>query len=150
MSLVARPGRLDALALRADPRRAIDGPSVGLVCGRSFRQLTNTHLARHRLSSAGYKRAFGYDAGRALTCGALRKAYQARTRALAPALAPWRRTFRDEPGRAARAAGLAAGTPIARLAQALGISEGTLRNRMSRVLSRTAGSGPPDGGRREI
>ena len=51
---------------------------VCLVCGRSFRQLTNTHLLSHGLTAADYKREHGYNPGRALMCHALRRVYAAR------------------------------------------------------------------------
>jgi predicted transcriptional regulator len=60
----------------ADPRRAItDGSIVCLICGKAFRQLTNTHLRTHALTTADYKRRFGYNAGRALMAQALRRLY---------------------------------------------------------------------------
>ncbi len=163
--------------MRGDPRRAIgESAIVCLACGRAFRQLTNTHLARDGFSSEAYKRTFGYNASRALMCEELRRVYQARGHAVDPAARLWRRPFRDDPARAARAArrpirleerlnrsaamraeaarreaahrrvggpprrkpidldvlvaGLAARTPIARLAQLLGVSAGTVRNRL--------------------
>ncbi len=205
---VQRPDRPELAALRADPRRAI-GPSaiVCLVCGRAFRQLTNTHLARHGLSSGEYKRVFGYNAGRALMCEELREVYRARGCAVDPAARLWRRPFRDDPACAARAArrtirleerlnrsaamraeaarrraarparggtpvgptgpgagplgrglpaaagrckpvdldalaaGLAARTPLTRLARALGVSTGTIRNRL-RALASTGRAAP--------
>lgn len=173
----ARLGRLELAALRSDPRRAIgERVIVCLACGRAFRQLTNTHLARDGFSSEEYKQAFGYNAGRALMCEELRRVYQARGHAVDPATHLWRRPFREDPVRAAHAArrairleerlnrsaamraeasrreaayrrigghprrkpidldalvaGLAARTPIRRLAQALGVSAGTIRNRL--------------------
>jgi hypothetical protein len=66
-------------ALRLDPRRAVsDEEIVCLVCGRAYRQLTNTHLQAHGLTAADYKRQHGYNPGRALMCHALRGAYTAR------------------------------------------------------------------------
>ena len=45
-----------------DPRLAItEAGVVCLVCGRSLRHLTNTHLRRHALTSEEYKRQFGYN-----------------------------------------------------------------------------------------
>jgi hypothetical protein len=65
--------------LRRDPRRAVgDDEIVCLVCGRAFRQLTNTHLLSHGLTVADYKREHGYNPGRALMCHALRRVYAAR------------------------------------------------------------------------
>jgi len=50
-----------------DPRLAItEAGVVCLVCGRSLRHLTNTHLRRHALTSEEYKRQFGYNLRRAL------------------------------------------------------------------------------------
>ena len=62
--------------LGRDPRRAItDGSIVCLICGKAFRQLTNTHLRTHAVTTADYKRRFGYNAGRALMAQALRRLY---------------------------------------------------------------------------
>jgi hypothetical protein len=70
----------DELArLRLDPRQAVrEHDIVCLVCGRSFRQLTNTHLLSHGLRAADYKRDHGYNDGRALMCHALRRVYAER------------------------------------------------------------------------
>jgi len=70
----------DELAdLRRDPRQAIrEDEIVCLVCGRAFRQLTNTHLLSHGLTSSDYKREHGYNPGRAMMCHALRRVYAAR------------------------------------------------------------------------
>jgi len=65
--------------LRADPRQAIQEDSIHcLVCGRQFRQLTNTHLRGHRTSAVEYKRRFGYNRGRSLMCRALQRLYAER------------------------------------------------------------------------
>jgi hypothetical protein len=73
-----RPGEWLA-ALRADPRQAVQEDSIRcLVCGRVFRQLTNTHLRRHRVSAAEYKLRFGYNRGRPLMCRALQRLYAER------------------------------------------------------------------------
>ena len=59
-----------------DPRRAItDGWIICLICAKAFRQLTNTHLRTHAITTAEYKRRFGYNAGRALMAQALRRLY---------------------------------------------------------------------------
>lgn len=59
-----------------DPRRAITETGVVcLVCGRSFRHLTNTHLRAHGLTSEGYKQRFGYNLRRALMISPLRRAH---------------------------------------------------------------------------
>ena len=61
-------------ALQRDPRRAIsENGIVCLVCGRSFRHLTNTHLAHHELTSESYKRRFGYNGRRSLMAHAVRR-----------------------------------------------------------------------------
>jgi hypothetical protein len=66
-------------ALRADPRQAIQQDSIRcLICGRAFRQLTNTHLRGHRTSAAEYKRRFGYNRRRPLMCRALQQLYTER------------------------------------------------------------------------
>jgi predicted transcriptional regulator len=70
------PAALDQSALAEylrDPRRAITANGViCLVCGRSFRHLTNTHLRTHGLTSSEYKRRFGYNIGRPLMVTAVR------------------------------------------------------------------------------
>src|SRR5262249_54309358 len=54
-------------AYRRDPRKAITEDGViCLVCGVSFRHLTNTHLRSHGVTSAQYKKHFGYNLRRAL------------------------------------------------------------------------------------
>lgn len=69
----------DLSSLRRDPRRAVrEDEIVCLVCGRTLRQLTNTHLLSHGLTAAEYKRQHGYNPGRALMCHALRAVYAAR------------------------------------------------------------------------
>lgn len=70
---------VDLKALREDPRRAIDDDwIVCLICGSRFRQLTNTHLGSHAITSIEYKERFGYNPGRALMCHALRRTYAER------------------------------------------------------------------------
>src|SRR5262245_48898260 len=60
--------------LREDPRRAIleDGV-ICLMCGRTLRHLTNTHLAHHGLTSGEYKDSFGYNSRRPLMAMAVRR-----------------------------------------------------------------------------
>ncbi|HXJ84426.1 MAG TPA: MucR family transcriptional regulator [Candidatus Methylomirabilis sp.] len=66
-------------ALRADPRRAIGEDAIScLICGRTFRQLTNTHLRAHGSEALEYKRRFGYNRGRPLMCHALQRLYAER------------------------------------------------------------------------
>jgi predicted transcriptional regulator len=65
--------------LHADPRRAIaDEHIVCLVCGRALRQLTNTHLRLHRITTADYKVRFGYNRGRPLMARTLLRVYAER------------------------------------------------------------------------
>jgi len=73
---------IDALSvLRADPRRAIEEDSIRcLMCGGSFRQLTNTHLRWHGTTAADYKSCFGYNRGRPLMCLELARLYAERAR----------------------------------------------------------------------
>ena len=77
---LGRAARRAALAgLRADPRQAVQQDSIRcLVCGESFRQLTNTHLRGHRMTADEYKRRFGYNHGRPLMCRALSRLYTER------------------------------------------------------------------------
>jgi len=78
-SLPADAIRDDLAELQRDPRQAVrEEEIVCLVCGRAFRQLTNTHLLSHGLTSSDYKSAHGYNPGRALMCHALRRVYAAR------------------------------------------------------------------------
>jgi hypothetical protein len=59
-----------------DPRRAISESGVMcLLCGRSFRHLTNTHLRGHGLTSDEYKQHFGYNQRRALMILPVRRAH---------------------------------------------------------------------------
>lgn len=70
---------VDLEGLRRDPRRAIDAEGiVCLICGGRFRQLTNTHLGSHGITSRAYKERFGYNPGRALMCRTLRQVYAER------------------------------------------------------------------------
>jgi predicted transcriptional regulator len=62
-----------------DPRRAVHEDDIMcLVCGKCFRQLTNTHLRSHDLTTASYKIRFGYNRRRPLMSLALRQMYTAR------------------------------------------------------------------------
>jgi len=64
------------IALRADPRLAIAEDSIRcLICGQTFRQLTNTHLRAHDVSAVEYKQRFGYNRGRPLMCRVLQRLY---------------------------------------------------------------------------
>jgi len=64
------------IALRADPRLAIAEDSIRcLICGQTFRQLTNTHLRAHDVSAGEYKARFGYNRGRPLMCRVLQRLY---------------------------------------------------------------------------
>ena len=91
--------------MRSDPRLAIrDQEIVCLVCGRAFRQLTNTHLRSHGLSTEEYREAFGYNRGTALMAQELRALY--RDRAVRVRLAS---RIRENPLR--RDPGLAAHSP---------------------------------------
>jgi len=73
------PPTVDAATLSTylrDPRLAITEEGVVcLVCGCSFRHLTNTHLRGHGLTSEEYKRQFGYNLHRALMIVAVRDAH---------------------------------------------------------------------------
>jgi len=63
-------------ALHQDPRLAIaDDRIICLLCGRAFRQLTNTHLRAHGLTPAEYKARVGYNRQRPLMCETLRRMY---------------------------------------------------------------------------
>ena len=71
--------RRTLIGLRADPRQAVQQDSIRcLVCGGVFRQLTNTHLRSHDLTTTSYKIRFGYNRRRPLMSEALRQMYTAR------------------------------------------------------------------------
>jgi hypothetical protein len=62
-----------------DPRGAVHEHHIMcLVCGKGFRQLTNTHLRSHDLTTASYKIRFGYNRRRPLMAGILQQMYAAR------------------------------------------------------------------------
>ncbi len=62
-----------------DPRRAVHEHDIMcLVCGKCFRQLTNTHLRSHGLTTASYKIRFGYNRRRPLMSRVLQRMYAAR------------------------------------------------------------------------
>jgi predicted transcriptional regulator len=62
-----------------DPRRAVHEQDIMcLVCGKCFRQLTNTHLRSHDLTTASYKIRFGYNRRRPLMSQVLLRMYTAR------------------------------------------------------------------------
>jgi hypothetical protein len=79
----------DLEPLRRDPRLAVreDG-IVCLICGSTFRQLTNTHLRSHGVTTLQYKQQFGYNWRRPLMCAGLRRLYAERAvrRGLASAI----------------------------------------------------------------
>lgn len=68
-----------ALPASFDPRRAVrEDAIVCLLCGKAFRQLNNTHLKRHGLTTSAYKLRFGYNLRRPLMSLALRRLYAVR------------------------------------------------------------------------
>ncbi len=76
-TLSAAAGVLEGFA--GDPRQAIQEEGiVCLICRETFRQLTNTHLWTHNTTPLAYKRRFGYNLGRPLMCGALKRIYAER------------------------------------------------------------------------
>lgn len=76
---VAVQGGVVVLPQWFDPRRAVHEQDIMcLVCGKCFRQLTNTHLRSHDLTTASYKIRFGYNRRRPLMSRALRQMYAAR------------------------------------------------------------------------
>ncbi|HKW90985.1 MAG TPA: MucR family transcriptional regulator [Methylomirabilota bacterium] len=76
---VAKVSQDELTSYRLDPRQAVRAHDiVCLVCGGVFRQLTNTHVASHRMTSVEYKLQHGYNLGRALMCHALRRVYAER------------------------------------------------------------------------
>src|SRR5262245_11798472 len=84
--------------LQQDPRRAVkEHEIVCLMCGDAFRQLTNTHVAAHGLTSLEYKVRFGYNLGRPLMCHALRRLYAERARRVGLATHIRRRPIVHEP-----------------------------------------------------
>ena len=84
--------------LRRDPRQAIrDDAIICLICGRPFRQLTNTHLHGHGTTAIGYKARFGYNRRRPLMALSLRQDYSARAVATGLAARIRRRPILAEP-----------------------------------------------------
>lgn len=84
--------------LRADPRQAIADDAIRcLVCGGTFRQLTNTHLRAHGLSAPEYKARFGYNRGRPLMCLGLARMYAERAKNTGLAARIRRRPILTEP-----------------------------------------------------
>ena len=118
---------MELAGLLADPRRAVaEEAIVCLLCGGTFRQLTNTHLRGHGMTADQYKRRFGYNRRRALMCGALRRVYA--ERALRTELAArigWRPIV-EEPA-------------LRRLG---GMRPTTLEERLTRAERRLLGGGP--------
>jgi predicted transcriptional regulator len=94
-----RPGPSDSLApLRRDPRRAVEEERIiCLICGGSFRQLTNTHLRGHQIVAAEYKLRFGYNRRRPLMCRMLLRLYAERAIRSGLALRIRRRPIVAEP-----------------------------------------------------
>lgn len=85
-------------ALKLDPRQAIEEERIiCLICGRAFRQLTNTHLQGHETSAAEYKRRFGYNRRRPLMCHWLLRFYAERAVRSGLALRIRRRPIVAEP-----------------------------------------------------
>jgi hypothetical protein len=69
----------DLEPLKRDPRQAVqENGIVCLICGTTFRQLTNTHLRSHGVTTLQYKERFGYNWRRPLMCAALRRLYAER------------------------------------------------------------------------
>lgn len=94
-----RPGPSDPLAtLRRDPRQAVEEERIiCLICGGSFRQLTNTHLRGHQIVAAEYKLRFGYNRRRPLMCRMLLRLYAERAIRSGLALRIRRRPIVAEP-----------------------------------------------------
>ena len=85
-------------AFQGDPRQAIQEEGiVCLICRETFRQLTNTHLRTHDTTPLAYKRRFGYNLGRPLMCGALRRLYVERAVQVGLAAAIRRRPILAQP-----------------------------------------------------
>jgi hypothetical protein len=82
---------------RRDPRRAITEDGViCLICGHSFRHLTNTHLRKHDLTSDEYKQQFGYNMRRALMTATSRRTHTENARKLGLASRIRRRRILDD------------------------------------------------------
>ena len=90
------PGMLATFG--GDPRRAIQEDAIiCLVCGGPFRQLNNFHLRLHGLTAEAYKQQFGYNLGRPLMCGALKRLYVQRAIQVGLAAAIRRRPILAQP-----------------------------------------------------
>jgi ROS/MUCR transcriptional regulator protein len=124
--------------LRRDPRQAIrDDAIICLICGRPFRQLTNTHLHGHGTTAIGYKARFGYNRRRPLMALSLRQKYAARAVATGLAARIRRRPILAEPELRRRGGA----RPIA-LEEFLTRREAQLRAREAR-RGRAGGDGAP-------
>ena len=125
--------------LRRDPRQAIRADSiVCLICGRAFRQLTNTHLHGHGTTAILYKNRFGYNRRRPLMALSLRQDYAARAVATGLAARIRRRPILVEPELRRRGGA----RPIA-LEEFLTRREAQLRARAARTDRLGAESGRP-------
>lgn len=86
------------LQLTADPRRAITEEAIiCLVCGGTYRQLTNTHLHTHGMTTKSYKLRFGYNRGRPLMCLVLVRRYADRAASIGLASLIQRRPIVTDP-----------------------------------------------------
>lgn len=62
----------DASAI--DPKKAIKEKSITcVVCGKSFKLLTNKHLGSHGLNAESYRERCGYKKGTPLVCKSLQR-----------------------------------------------------------------------------
>ena len=62
----------DSATPAMDPKKAIKEASITcLECGKSFKVITNKHLATHGLTAAEYKAKYGYKKTQALACKSL-------------------------------------------------------------------------------
>lgn len=122
-----------------DPRRAITEQDIHcLICGKAFRQLTNTHLRAHGTTAQDYKRRFGYNLRRPLQCLELQELYRRRAVETGLAARIRRRPILDRP-ELRRLGGL---VPLA--------LEGMLNRREAQSGSRRAVPPPAHGGKNRI
>lgn len=57
-----------------DPKKAIKEKSITcVICGKSFKLLTNKHLGSHGLNAETYRERCGYKKGTPLVCKALQR-----------------------------------------------------------------------------
>ena len=92
------------MLLRRQPQKAFQRTKVYcLECGKSFKLLSNRHLATHDLTPRVYKQKWGFPLRTSLSAQTLtaRRRQLAKSRGMGGALAEWRAARRQEGARSA-------------------------------------------------